>query len=72
MNDEFLFIVTVAVSEHNSLQIHQRHVWATDTAQESVKTVIAELMSKIPNPNASNVQTLFTIIPEAQQKTLAG
>ena len=71
MNDEFLFIVTVAVSEHNSLQIHQRHVWATDTAQESVKAVIAELMSKIPNPNASNAQTLFTIVPEAQQRTIA-
>ena len=71
MNDEFLFIVTVAVSDNNSLQIHQRHVWATDTAQESVRAVIAELMNKVPNPNAANVQTLFTIIPEAQQKTTA-
>jgi len=71
MNDELLFIVTVAVSEHNSLKIHQRHVWATDAQQESVNAVITELMNKVPNPNASNVQTLFTIIQEAQKKTIA-
>jgi hypothetical protein len=68
MNDELLFVITVALTENDALQIHQRHVWASDVDQEPVKKMIAEIMSRVPNPNSTATQTLFTVIPEAVKK----
>lgn len=69
MSTEFLFIITVAYTQDSQLQLSQRHVWATDLSQELVQEALAEMLNRVPNANG--VQTLFTVIPEAVNKTVS-